>query len=458
MIRISLSQRITLLTCETELAIFAPKKQWIVWESNKGGPMSERLGVGFVGAGFITNFHVKAWRGVRFADILGIADPDTARAKSTAELCRNLRVGDPKVYADAAELIADPNIDALWICAPNYTRIEIMESIAAAMRKGKGRILGVACEKPLARNAAEAQKMVSIAEELGLLHGYLENQVFSPSVVRGKEIIWRRGAAAVGRPYLARCAEEHGGPHEPWFWMGERQGGGVLNDMMCHSIEAARFLLSDPNKPKNSIKPKSVNAEIASLKWSRPKYLEELRKASAGKVNYAKNPAEDFARANVTFEDDGGNILVAEVTTSWSFVGPGLRLNFELMGPEYYMQINTLEPDLKVFFSRNVSGKIGEDLVEKQASEHGLMPVVSSEEIVYGYADEDRHMVECFLERKMPEENWHDGLLVTQLLMTAYKSSEEGKKLAFDPKAVRSFIPKVAKGKYKPADVIKTAH
>ena len=45
---------------------------------------------------------------------------------------------------------------------------------------------------------------------------------------RGKEIIWSRGAKVTGRPYLARAAEEHSGPHMPWFWEGSLQGGGVM--------------------------------------------------------------------------------------------------------------------------------------------------------------------------------------------------------------------------------------
>jgi len=60
-------------------------------------------------------------------------------------------------------------------------------------------------------------------------------------------------------------------------------------------------------------------------------------------------------------------------------VGAGLRLSMELLGPEYSMSINSLDTDLKVFFSRNVKGSAGEDLVEKQNAEMGLMPVVSNE-------------------------------------------------------------------------------
>ncbi len=90
--------------------------------------------------------------------------------------------------------------------------------------------------------------MVELIEEAGVLHGYLENQLFMPSLERGKQIVWARGAAFAGRPYLARAAEEHGGPHMPWFWQGDLQGGGVLNDMMCHSLEVGRYLLTKPGR------------------------------------------------------------------------------------------------------------------------------------------------------------------------------------------------------------------
>src|SRR5262249_3154724 len=168
-------------------------------------------------------------------------------------------------------------------------------------------LIGLACEKPLARNVAEARRMLQLVEEAHLLHGYLENQVFAPAVQRGKEIIWRRGAALTGRPYLARAAEEHSGPHSPWFWQGSRQGGGVLNDMMCHSIEAARFLLTEPNAPRQSLRPISVTAQIASLKWSRPEYLKRLQETMGPEVDYRGAPAEDFARASILFEDSQRN-------------------------------------------------------------------------------------------------------------------------------------------------------
>jgi len=409
-----------------------------------------RLGIGFIGGGFIARFHIKSLIGVRDTDVLGVVSKPRDTAEEAAIFAREIGVGDAKAYDSITDMVADKNIHALWICAPNFTRIEVMEEIVHAIETGKGELIGVTCEKPLGRNVAEAQRMLELAQKVDLLDGYLENQVFSPSITRGKEIIWARGAATTGRPFLARAAEEHSGPHMPWFWEGELQGGGVLNDMMCHSVEEARFMLTEPGKPRDSIKPVSVSAHTDCLKWQRPKYADILLKNSGGKTDYLKRPSEDFARSLIEYLDENGEKIIVETTTSWCFVGEGLRLSLELFGPEYSMFVNTLDPDLKVFFSREVSGKAGEDLVEKQNAESGGMPIVSNEAEVYGYTAENRHMVESFLAGKRPDENFSDGLNVTELLMTAYMSAEAGKTIAFPPPGLDTFIPAVARGEWNP--------
>lgn len=410
----------------------------------------KNLGIGFIGGGFITRFHIRSWVGVRNADILGIYDPDRKRAGEAAALARKLKVGEARTFQSIAEMVADPRIDAIWICSPNYTRIPVMEEIAEAILRGKGELVGVTCEKPLGRNVKEARRMLQLVQKARLLDGYLENQVFAPAVVRGKEIIWARGASLCGRPYLARAAEEHSGPHMPWFWDGELQGGGVLNDMMCHSVEEARFMLTPPGAGRDELTPVRVTAYAHCLKWQSPEYVAHLKKISGGKLDYARRPAEDFARSVVEYKDKQGHPLVVETTTSWCYVGAGLRLTMELLGPEYSMQVNTLDSGLKVFFSRRVKGKAGEDLVEKQNAEVGLMPVVSSEEHEYGYTAENRHMVESFLEGKRPMENFSDGLNVTELLMTAYMSIEKNKTMPFPPPGLENFVPAVARGSWNP--------
>ncbi|MCH7613610.1 MAG: Gfo/Idh/MocA family oxidoreductase [Candidatus Marinimicrobia bacterium] len=411
----------------------------------------QRLGIGFIGGGFITRFHIQSLIAVRDVDVVGVMSRTKVSAEESAAMARTLGVGsDAKAYDTITDMIADPDINALWVCSPNFARVETFEEIANAISTGKGELIGVACEKPLGRNVAEAKKVLELTQSVGLLDGYLENQVFAPSITRGKEIVWARGAATTGRPYLARAAEEHSGPHMPWFWEGELQGGGVLNDMMCHSVEEARFMLTEPGKPRESLTPISVSAHTDCLKWQRPEYAKILLDNSGGKTDYSKRPSEDFARALIEYLDEDGNKLIVETTTSWCFVGEGLRLSLELFGPEYSMFVNTLDPDLKIFFSRKVTGSEGEDLVEKQNAESGGMPVISNEADVYGYTAENRHMVESFLAGKRPQENFDDGLDVTRLLMAAYMSAEQGKTIQLPNPDIDSFIPAVARGEWNP--------
>ena len=412
--------------------------------------MGERLGVGIIGAGFVGRFHIRSWLAVRHADILGVCSRTLETAESAAALARELGVGDAKAYDSVTAMVQDPNIDAVWICAPNHVRLQVMEEIAAA---GKGHLKGVACEKPLGRNVPEAKRMLELVQDMGVLHGYLENQLFMPPVVRGKDVLWRRGASTAGRPYLARSAEEHSGPHSPWFWRGRDQGGGVLNDMMCHSPEAARFLLQDPDKPRASMTPKTVSCDIATLKWARDAYIQKLKDEMG--VDYSSEPSEDFARATVTWEDEDGNPLITEATTSWSYVGPGLRLTLEVMGPEYSLQGNSLNNHLQAFFSRDVAGDTGEDLIEKQSAEQGLMPVVTDEEAEYGYTGENRHMVDCFLRGEMPSETFEDGVEVTRLLMACYMAAERGERLQFPPEGLDDYVPEPARGAWDPKNALK---
>lgn len=284
----------------------------------------------------------------------------------------------------------------------------------------------------------------------GLRHGYLENQLFAPQIVRGHALVWARGASLTGRPYLARAAEEHSGPHAPWFWQGRLQGGGVLNDMMCHSVEVVRYLLTEPGAPRSSLRLARVTARIGSLKWTRPEYVQRLSRSMGSEVDYAAQPAEDFAGVTLEFETDDRLTLLGEATTSWSFVGAGLRLSAELLGPEYSMAWNSLESGLELFFSRRVTGETGEDLVEKQNAETGLMPVVANEAWAYGYEAEDRHFARAFLSNETPMLSFDDGLEVVRTLMAAYMSAEQGRTLSFPPDGLSAFVPAVARGAWRP--------
>lgn len=399
------------------------------------------LRIGFVGSGFIARFHLKSFEAVRHAAITGVFSATPGRRQAFAEAVNGAELGPCRAHDSLDSLITAPDIDALWILAPNDTRLEVMRALSAAVKAGRSTIRAVACEKPLGRTLAEAREVLALAEDAGLAHGYLENQVFSSAVERGKEIIWRRAVPASGRPYLARAAEEHSGPHEPWFWRGDRQGGGVMSDMMCHSVEVGRFLLTAPGAPRGSLKVTSVQGSVGHLKWTQDRYAANLQRDFGAEVQMLRHPVEDFARATVTLEAEDGRELIVEASTSWAYVGPGLRIDLSLLGPEYVMEFSSLNPGLKVFLSRAISGGQGEDLVEKQNAEQGLMPIVEDEAGIYGYIGENRHMVDCFRHGRTPIETFHDGVEVVRMVMGLYKSAELGRVVRFPDDDLDTYVP-----------------
>jgi predicted dehydrogenase len=398
------------------------------------------LRIGFVGSGFIAKFHLKSFEAVRHAQITGVYSPTAANRDALAAAANAAELGPCRAHATLESLLSADDVDAIWLLAPNDQRLAVMRALSTAVKAGKSKVRAVACEKPLGRTLSEAREVLALAEDAGLAHGYLENQVFSTAVERGKEIVWRRAVPASSRPYLARAAEEHSGPHEPWFWQGARQGGGVMSDMMCHSVEVGRFLLTEPGAARDTLKLKSVQGSVANLKWTQPHYAKALARDFKG-VEMIRHPVEDFARATVTLEDEEGREVIVEASTSWSYVGPGLRIDLALLGPEYAMEFSSLNPSLKVFLSRAISGGQGEDLVEKQNAEQGQMPIVEDEAGTYGYIGENRHMVDCFRHGKMPIETFVDGVEVTKMVMALYKSAETGAVVRFPDPDLETYVP-----------------
>ena len=234
----------------------------------------DRLGVGFIGSGFMTRFHIRSWEAVRDADVRGIYSPTRANAEDAAALARSLRVGDARAFESIEAMVADP-VDRLHLALRPELR---------ARRRTWKRIVARDRERREAqgdrlREAARPERRRSRA------HGRTGRRGRRPARLSREPAVHRQASSAAsrssgraarplaGRPYLARAAEEHGGPHMPWFWQGDLQGGGVLNDMMCHSLEVGRYLLTKPGAPRDSIRPLKVSAQIASLKWSRPEYV-----------------------------------------------------------------------------------------------------------------------------------------------------------------------------------------
>lgn len=402
--------------------------------------------LGFIGAGFISNFQAQAMTQIRGIEVGGIL-----RRRASEELaryCRENYLGDPKIYESVAEMAKE--VDVLALYAPNHVRIEIMEEIVSAVKEG-AELTGLICEKPLGRNVREARRLVELAKETGLPTAYFENQIYmKPIQVQRAQLAPVQ--RSMGPMSLARSAEEHGGPHEGWFWDPTRQGGGVLSDMGCHSIAVGRYMLAPVDKPLDFLEPVAVQADLALLKWGAPQRRQELLDTYG--VDYAKTPAEDFATGTITYRNpETGQLVRAQFTNSWMFEKQGLRLLMDGTGPGYTFEVNSLNSPLTVFIGDEAAEAIAdrELALEKATASRGLMAVQYNEADLYGYTDENRDMVQSFLQKKDAMLTWDYGLEITKLVMAAYMAHEKGCTLDLTDAQVQSeletYVPAIQQGR-----------
>lgn len=410
--------------------------------------MTQTLKLGIVGAGFVAKFHARALMQVRDIEIAGITS--RTGANQFSEQVRQGGLGDGVVYTDIAGMA--PHVDAIALYAPNFTRVELVEEIADAVKRG-AHLKGVICEKPLARNLREARRLVALAEEAGLRTAYFENQIFmKPLRTQLSQLSPQQ--RTMGPLALVRSAEEHGGPHEPWFWDPTLQGGGVLCDMGCHSIAAGWYALTPLGKPPTFLEPVAVSADCALLKWGLPEWRERL--LSRYGVDYGKTPAEDFTTGMVTYRNpETGQIVKSQFTDSWMFEKQGLRLFMDGMGPGYAFEINTLSSPLQVFIG-DIAAEAAADAetaLEKATASRGLLAVQPNEADLYGYTDENEDALHAFLADRNGFLPWSYGLEITKLVMAAYMAAERRKTIDLtDPaiqKELEMFVPLIQQGRGK---------
>ena len=404
------------------------------------------LRYGFVGAGFVAKFHLLALRQVRGIEVTGVTA--AAGAPELAALARESMVGDAVVYGSVGEMAK--HVDVIAVFAPNFARVSIVEAIVEAVKAGAA-LKGVICEKPLGRTVAEARRLVDLAASVGLKTAYFENQIFMKPI-KAQLAQLERVQRRMGPLSLSRSSEEHGGPHEAWFWDPVRQGGGVLNDMGCHSIAVGRHVLTPLGQPVTFLEPVEVTADVALLKWGQPAWREQLLRDR--NVDYAKAPAEDFATGIVTYRNpETGQRVKAQFTNSWMFEKQGLRLFMDGTGPGYAFEVNTLVSPLSIFIGDAAAEAVkdAEVALEKSTASRGLLAVQVNEADLYGYTDENADARDAFRTGRHAFLDWAYGLEVTRLVMASYLSAERKRVIDLtDPatqKELETYVPLIAQGR-----------
>jgi predicted dehydrogenase len=188
-----------------------------------------------------------ALRTARGSDLCAIAAREPERARRLAA-----RHGVPHVHADYAELLADAEVDAVYLPLPNSLHLDwTLRALAAGKH--------VLCEKPLALNAMEGAEMAEAARAAGRLLMEAAMYRFDPSMRRlvaslaGSQV--RHVSAAFGFPLAA--------PGN--YRLRPELGGGALLDVGFYVADVARWLLGEPERVEAVIRREMVDMSCSAL-------------------------------------------------------------------------------------------------------------------------------------------------------------------------------------------------
>ena len=202
--------------------------------------------VGIVGLGFMAATHIKAYRQIPDARIAAICNPSgrhldgdfssIAGNVGSNELIK-LDMRSVTAYRDANELLRDPHIDLIDICAPTYAHAGLC---VGALNAGKH----VICEKPLARSAKLAQTIAHAAEKA---KGYFMPAMclrFWPEWTWLKQTIDQRAYGKVLAARFRRVAEPPAWGQKNFF--DGKESGGALFDLHIHDTDFVQFCFGRP--------------------------------------------------------------------------------------------------------------------------------------------------------------------------------------------------------------------
>jgi|YNPMSStandDraft_1061717.scaffolds.fasta_scaffold00078_25 predicted dehydrogenase len=340
--------------------------------------------VGVIGAGSIGKVHLQAYQAVPDVKVVAVTDIVEERAKQAVE-----SFGIPRYYTDYKEMLEKEDLDAVSICTPNYLHSPMTVD---ALKAG----VNVLCEKPMAINAQEAQKMVDAAKATKKILMVALCWRFSDEAKTIKEFV-KQGY--LGDIYYAKVGilRVSGIPGMgSWFTNKDKSGGGPLIDLAPHFLDLAMWFMNHP-------KPVSVKG-----------------------YTYAKFGPLDKRR--------GG----------WGIPEPGGKFDVEDLG----CAIIGLENGATIFVEMSWASNIEKDtsyctlLGDKGGAE--MMPpkiftemagkyveIIPKIEKVNPYVEEIKHFVKCIQEGTEPIPRGEEGVIDMQIIDAIYESARTGKEVRF---------------------------
>lgn len=369
----------------------------------------KKLKVGMIGYGGIGRVHVMAYRNIPFhyglpADTVKVAGVATSRPETAQQAARE--IGCERWTADYRELLAWDDLDLVDICVPNHKHEEI---ITAAAEAGKD----IYCEKPLAMNVAEGQRIVATAEKAGVKTQLTFNFRFFPAITRAKQLVEEGFLGRVfsfrGR-YFRSSYIDYDKPLS-WRLRKEIAGGGTLFDLGSHILDTLYYLLGDFG---------SVQATLDTLIDERP--------VTRGATEKGPVDVDDIALLHLRMAD--GTLGLIE--TSRMGTGVTNDLQFEIYGDQGSMRFRSEEPSwLEVYDLRDPEQPLGgmrgfRKLETVQRHEEAKSPDWSMPPgFVRTHAECQYQFLKAISENSDPAPTLADGLKIQEIMEAAVRSSAE---------------------------------
>ena len=367
--------------------------------------------IGMIGYGGIGRVHGMAYRSLPFhyglpADAVRIGGVATTRAETAQAAAAEL--GCDFWTADYRDLLANPAIDAVDVCVPNHMHAAIVEAAAAA---GKH----IYCEKPLAMDVAEAQRMVEAAARAGVKTQMTFNFRYYPAVLRARQLVEEGFLGRIfsfrGRYYRSSYID----PNKPISWRQQKAiaGGGTLFDIGSHILDMLYYVVGEFG---------AVQATLDTLIKERP--------TGAGASERVAVDVDDIALLTLRTKDGVPGVVDA------SRMGTGLTndIGFELFGEQGAIRFNGLEPAwLEVYDVRDADkptgGMRGFRRVEtvsryagQKAPDWSMTP-----DFVRTHAECQYQFLKAIAEDTPTHPTLADGLHIQAVMAAAERSSAEGR-------------------------------
>ena len=201
----------------------------------------KQIGIGVISLGWMGRLHARSYRSVseRFpelgaeARLVAAADPVEEAQRAAVE-----DLGFERAYADYRELLADPQVEAVSICSPNYLHEEIA---LAAVEAGKPFWI----EKPMGVSAEQARRVARAAADAGLVTAVGFNYRHAPAIEYMRHLVRSGELGRITNVRVWFIADYNSSPRGPLTWRASREkaGAGVVPDLMSHGADLAQYVV-----------------------------------------------------------------------------------------------------------------------------------------------------------------------------------------------------------------------